>query len=176
MTRILIVDDEDNVLQSLQRSMRQLAKDKNLMIETTSSAIAAIKRLREASFAVVISDFNMPEMSGVDFLKLTKAIQPDAIRLMLSASSDFKTLLDAINEAEVFRYLEKPWNVPDLEDILNLALQQHEQILAERHLADQSRLQTGELSAQELEVRRLEEQEPGITKVKWGPDGSVLLE
>ena len=176
MKRVLLVDDEQNILLSLQRSMRSIAKKYELLIETQTSPIDAIKRLGEARFDLVISDYHMPSMSGVDFLKIVKATQPDTIRLMLSASSDFTTLLGAINEAEVFRYIEKPWNVPELEEIIDMALQHHEQIQNERRLADESRVGKGELSAHELEAKRLEAEEPGITKVKWGADGSVILD
>ncbi|PRC93359.1 response regulator [Solimicrobium silvestre] len=176
MKRIMLVDDEENVLHSLQRALRKIGNEQQLLFELHTSPIDAIKRLGEAQFNLVISDYHMPAMSGVDFLKLAKAIQPETIRLMLSASADFKTLLDAINEAEVFRYIEKPWNVSDLEEVVRLALLQYGNALAERLLLNESKLQKNEITPQEFEAKKLEMEEPGITKVKWGTDGSVLLE
>ncbi|MDE2427711.1 MAG: response regulator, partial [Burkholderiales bacterium] len=169
-------DDEPNVLAALQRSLRQTAKDMQLKIELFTSPKEAIQRMSETAFDFVISDYHMPEMNGVDFLKIAKELQPDAVRMMLSASADFNTIMGAINEAEVFRYIPKPWNQSDLQEMLEVASQRRAQMLDERRLADEMRVQRGEMSPQEQELKRLEESEPGITKVKWGADGSVLLD
>jgi DNA-binding NtrC family response regulator len=176
MKRILLLDDEENVLNSLQRGLRKLSLEEDCTFELHTSAFKAIKRLEEAQFQVVISDYHMPEMSGVDFLKLTMALQPDTMRLMLSASAEFKTIIDAVNEAEVFRYVEKPWNINELEDAIRLALKQFASNVETRQFADEVRLKNNRISPQELEKQRLEFEEPGITNVRWGPDGSVLLD
>ncbi|MET3105950.1 two-component system probable response regulator PhcQ [Oxalobacteraceae bacterium GrIS 1.18] len=176
MKRILILDDEDLVLSALQRGLRTLSIEEGLSVELFSSAAAAIKRLEEARFQVVISDYHMPEMLGTDFLKLTMAMQPDAIRLMLSASAEFRTILGAVNEAEVFRFIAKPWDIAELEEIIRLALKQVALSATEHQLADEARLHNKQITPQELEKKRLETEEPGITNVKWGPDGSVIID
>ncbi|HJW57658.1 MAG TPA: response regulator [Burkholderiaceae bacterium] len=176
MRRFLLVDDEINVLHALQRTLRHHVHEKDLHIELFTEPQKALERCVEAAFDLVISDYRMPEINGVDFLKTVKLIQPDAVRLMLSASSELQGVLNAVNEAEVFRYITKPWQVQELEDIIRLAFAHHDKVLEDRSLADQMRVQRGEMSAQEVEAKRLEEQEPGITKVNWGPDGSVYLD
>lgn len=176
MKRIMLVDDEKNVLQALKRSMRKISQEQELVLELHSSAFAAVKRLSEASYHMVISDYHMPEMSGVELLKIAKRLQPNAIRLMLSASAEFKTVLGAMNEAEVFRYIEKPWDDKALEEIVHLGLIKCDKNYTEQTVLDEARLQRKELTTQELEEKRLEKEEPGITKVKRGPDGSILLE
>lgn len=176
MRRVLLLDDEINVLHALQRSLRQIFKDMDFKVELFTTSETAIQRMAEESFDFVISDYHMPKMNGVDFLRIVKELQPDAVRMMLSASADFNTVIGAINEAEVFRYIAKPWKTEELEETINLAGQRRDQMLEERRLADEVRVQRGELSPQEQEARRLEEADPGITKVKWGPDGSVLLD
>lgn len=176
MRRILLLDDEQNVLHALQRSLRQIIKETEFKIELFTSPEMAIQRLSETAFDFVVSDYHMPSMNGVDFLKIIKEIQPDAIRMMLSASADFNTIIGAINEAEIFRYISKPWDTVELKETLKLAGERRDQNLEEKRLADEIRVQRGEMSPQEQEAKRLEESDPGITKVKWGPDGSVLLE
>ena len=176
MKRIMLVDDEINVLQSLQRSLRKMGQEKQLVFELYTSAGEAIKRLGEAQFHMVIVDNHMPEMNGVAFLKRTKTMQPDAIRLMLSASAEFKTVLGAINDAEVFRYIEKPWDVVALEETIQLGLAKYDEIQAKEAMVDDARVQKHELTPQELEEQRLEKEEPGITKVNRGPDGSIFLD
>jgi two-component system probable response regulator PhcQ len=176
MRRILLVDDEISILHALQRSLRKIARDNDLQIELCTSPRAAIQMFSEAEFDFVISDYHMPGMNGVDFLRIIKEIQPDTVRMMLSASADFSTIMGAVNEAEVFRYIVKPWDAVELEEVVTLALQHRARALEEKQLADETRMQRNELTPQEVEARRLEQSEPGITKVKWGPDGSVLLD
>lgn len=176
MRRILIVDDEVNVLHALNRSLRQHMTGEDVRIEMHTEPEHALQRCTEVAFDVVISDYRMPAIDGVTFFKMVKQIQPDAVRLMLSASSEMQAVINAVNEAEVFRYITKPWQDDELEQVIRHAIARRDQTLDERHLADEARRQRGELTPQELEARHLEEQEPGITKVKWGPDGSVYLD
>ncbi len=176
MKRFLLVDDEINVLHALQRTLRQKVDGVDVKIEIYTDPVEALARLGEIAFDLVISDYRMPVMNGVEFLKAVKVLQPDAVRLMLSAYSDFSAVVNAVNEAEVFRYIEKPWQAEELEKIIQLALARRTKIMEDQHLADEVRVQRGALTPQELEAKRLEENDPGITKVNWGADGSVHLE
>lgn len=176
MRRFLLVDDEINILQALQRTLRQKIRDEEFLMELYTDPEQALQRINEVAFDFVISDFHMPKMNGVDFLERVRDVQPDAVRLMLSASADFDTIMNAINRAEVFRYISKPWTATELEEIIRLSLVRRDKVMEDRRLADEVRVQRGALTPQELEARRLEEEEPGITKVNWGPDGSVLLD
>lgn len=176
MLKILLLDDEQNVLSALQRSLKQAAKDFDMSMELFISPKDAMQRLSNTAFDIIISDYHMPEMNGIQFLSIAKEIQPDAIRLMLSASAEFKTILGAINDAEVFRYIAKPWVQDELLETIQLAVARRKQLLEDHRLADELRVQRGMMTPQEQEMKRLEETEPGITKVKWGPDGSVLLD
>lgn len=176
MRRLLLLDDEINVLNALQRTLRQCFPAEDLRIESFTDPEQALLRSGEMLFDVVVSDYRMPAMNGVDFLKMIKGIQPDAVRLVLSASTEFTTVMEAVNQAEVFRYIAKPWQVEELTRTLELAFARRDQALEAQRLADEARAQRGELTQQELEARRLEAEEPGITKVKWGEDGSVQLD
>lgn len=108
MRKILLVDDEINILHALQRSLRQLQPQMSFDCELCTAPKEAIEKLAVTPFDVVIADYHMPVLNGVDFLRIAREIQPDAIRMMLSASADFSTIMSAVNEAEVFRYLTKP--------------------------------------------------------------------
>jgi DNA-binding NtrC family response regulator len=176
MRRILLLDDEVNVLRALSRLLRNCFADIDLQIEVFSDPEQALLRSGETVFDVVISDYRMPAINGVDFLKTMKGIQPDAVRLVLSASTEFEAIMNAVNQAEVFRYIAKPWQEVELKEIVQLAFERHDQAVKDGGLADESRAPRRDLSAQELEAQRLEAEEPGITKVKWGPDGSVRLD
>ncbi len=176
MRRLLLLDDEIHVLQALQRELRQGLAAENLKIETFTDPEQALLRSGEAVFDVVVSDYRMPGINGIDFLKMIKGMQPDAIRLVLSASTEFETVMQAINQAEVFRFIPKPWQSAELMATLAAAFARHDQVMEDRRLADLLRPEQGEMTPQELEARRLEAEEPGITKVKWNDDGSVQLD
>jgi two-component system probable response regulator PhcQ len=176
MRRLLLVDDELLVLHALQRALRRQLGSDDAHIEIYTEPLLALARCEEMRFDIVIADYQMPLMNGVEFLKEVMQRQPDAVRMMLSASIQFDTLQTAINEAEVFRYIAKPWQMEELREHIELALARRDQAIAERQLADEVRLQRAELTPQQVEARRLEELEPGITRVNWGPDGSVILD
>lgn len=179
--RIMLVDDEDSILKSLERLLRATPCIYNgevfpLQIETFNSAKAALERARHTAFDLFLSDYRMPEMNGVDFLKATIAIQPDAARLILSGYADLNGIISAINEAHIYRFLSKPWNDYELVSAIAQALGYRRLTVENAQLADQARFDNRKISAVELERRRLEALEPGITQVNWGPDGSVILD
>ncbi|MES2150194.1 MAG: response regulator [Pseudomonadota bacterium] len=175
MRRILLLDDEQNVLNALVRAIRQHVKIDELRLETFTDPQAALLRCGEVTFDIALSDFRMPQMTGVAFLHALMLGAPSTVRMILSASTDFASVSSAISEAQVFRYIAKPWNIDELKESIALALAFRDQAQEELHLADRQRLQEGQLSAQELEAKLLEEDEPGLLKVKWGPNGEVLL-
>lgn len=176
MKRLLLVDDEANLLNALRRVLMRAFQGEDIKFELFDDPRAALVRAAEVSFDLVISDYRMPPMDGVAFLKAFKLLQPDAVRLILSATTDFDTLMSAVNEAEVHRYLVKPWTDDELVATISAALKKRDELLENRQLADAVRLQQGRISAEDVERRRLEADEPGITRVNWGPDGSILLD
>lgn len=181
MSRILIVDDEESILKALRRllSLTPCAaggKIYSLSVDTFSAPEAALAKARHTAYDLVLSDYRMPGMDGVQFLKAFRELQPDCARLILSGYADLNGLIGAINEAGISRFLSKPWNDYELMAAIGQALALRDLTLENQRLADRTRLAMGRISAEELERKRLEAEEPGITKVIWGPDGSVLLD
>lgn len=175
MLRIMLVDDESNVTSALRRTLARSLQGEDCVIEVFNDPRLALERAGVVDFALVVSDYRMPPLDGITFLKQFRVMQPDAMRLILSASSDVDALLKAINEAETFRYLTKPWNDTDLAVTVRTALDQYREQMAEHALAAAARAEAA-LTPEEEERRRLEAQEPGITHVNWGPGGAVLLD
>ena len=181
MSRILIVDDEESILKSLQRVLRVApctfgTKTFRLDVRTFSSPLLALEAAREEEFDLFISDYRMPVMDGIEFLKAAKAIQPDAARLILSGYADLNALLRAVNEVGIERFIGKPWNEFELMSAIAQILAHRELLLENRQLANLVRLEMGDVTPEQLEAERLEQIEPGITEVNWGPDGSVLID
>lgn len=171
LPRILLVDDEPHVLSALQRLLRRELAG-TAQVEAHTSPRAALARALEVPFALVVSDYRMPELDGLAFLKAFSELQPRARRLMLSGVTDFDVLVSAVNDVGLQRYLIKPWDDREMADALADQAKDEEA----RHLADERRGELGQLSAEELERRRLEAEEPGITQVRRGPDGAIHLD
>ena len=168
--KILLVDDEPNVLKSLSRLLKQY------YLITASCGEEALLLAKEQTFDLVISDYRMPGINGVDFLIRFKRIQPDAIRMILTGYADLEGVQHAINDAEVFRFINKPWNNLEIVNAVENGLAHRRILLENRMLADQVRAQQVLLDEKEAILKALEAEEPGITKVNWGADGSIILD
>lgn len=177
--RVLLVDDEPAILNALTRSLRHGTAEglwPTLRIEAFSDPQAALARACEQSFALAISDYRMPGLSGAQLLAQLRELQPDCRRVILSGYTDSEGLLAAINQAQITRFFTKPWNERELlYGVRQLLLEQRSARETEL-LAEQQRLARGELSPQEAERRRLERLEPGITRVQWSDDGAYVLD
>ena len=83
-SKILMVDDDENILAGYQRTLR-----KQFAIDTASSGAQGLAKLNEdGPYAVVVADMQMPNMNGVEFLKLAEAEMPDTVRVMLTGNAD----------------------------------------------------------------------------------------
>ncbi|BBL60140.1 response regulator [Methylomonas koyamae] len=168
--KILIVDDEPNVLKALGRLLKAYAT------VTVESAEEALLIAEQQAFDLVISDYRMPGINGIDFLILFKRLQPDAIRVVLTGFADLEGAQHAINEAEVFRFINKPWSNLEIVHVVESGLAHKRMLLENRALADQVRAQQKLLAEKDALIRALEAEEPGITKVNWAADGSIILD
>lgn len=181
MSKILIVDDEPAILKSLQRLFRAApcqAEQTAYSLEVTAfeSPEEALEDAQINHYDLVIADYRMPGINGVDFLKAMKLLQPDAARLILSGYADLNALIRAINEVGIERFIAKPWNDYELVAAVGQALAKRDLMLENRQLANLVRVEMGDIDPQVAEAERLEALEPGITQVHWGADGSVLLD
>jgi len=107
---VLFVDDEEVILDCMQT----LFAEKDLKIITASNPQNALDIISQEKIAVVVSDHNMPEMTGIELLARVRAISPDTTKILLTGMTDFQVAVDAINTGEVFRFILKPWKSNDL--------------------------------------------------------------
>src|SRR5436190_14746971 len=103
---ILVVDDEDSGRDSLTAVLER----EGYTVRQASGGEEGLQVLRETPVQLVISDHNMPGMSGVDFLKLVREWHPHVTRIMLTGDPDPQTIIRSINEGEVYRFIKKPWD------------------------------------------------------------------
>ena len=116
--RILIVDDEEDNLALLYRTLRA-----KYDITKAHNAIEALEILKTEQFDCILSDHKMPLMDGVEFLKRVNDLYPKTMRLLVTAYSDVKILIDAINYAKIYRYIKKPFTPDELLMIVEAALE-----------------------------------------------------
>lgn len=136
---LLFVDDEVSVTKALQRLFR---KD-GYKILTASGGREGLDLLKkcEKPVSLIISDQQMPEMTGSQFLEQAKEIFPDAIRFLLTGHSDMAAIVDAVNKGEIHRYFTKPWDNNDLLIQVRGSLEQYELKLENKRLLALTRKQ-----------------------------------
>lgn len=117
--RMLLVDDDPAVVASLRRVLRQ----QDFQLQTASCGSEALQILTENPAQVVMSDFRMPLMNGIEFLTEVKQRWPGAARLMLSGQSDYDSTEEALATGVVDFYLTKPWDNEELLAVIGQAFQ-----------------------------------------------------
>jgi DNA-binding NtrC family response regulator len=105
--RVLFVDDEEKVLRSLERGLLDEPYDTLF----AKSGKEALEILQQKEVHVIVIDMRMPEMTGLELLRIVKKEYPHIVRMVLSAYTQITTLLTAINQGEIFRYITKPWKM-----------------------------------------------------------------
>lgn len=111
--KVLFVDDEVRIVRLLAMMFR---KDYELF--TATSGDEAVEIIRTHRPHVIVSDQRMPKMTGIELLSIAREIVPDSVRILLTGYSDLVAIVGAINEGEVYRFLNKPWNKDELTTVL----------------------------------------------------------
>jgi FixJ family two-component response regulator len=128
---LLLVDDEENILSALKRLLRR----DGYRIITATSAEQGLQRLAEETIDVIVSDQRMPGMTGVEFLLRAKALYPHTLRLVLSGYTELQSIIDAVNEGAIYKFLTKPWDDERLRGHVAEAFRQKELADENRRLA-----------------------------------------
>ncbi|HBG25502.1 MAG: hypothetical protein A2Y10_14545 [Planctomycetes bacterium GWF2_41_51] len=109
MRTVLFVDDDKLVLSSLKRGLIDEEYNK-LFAESGQEALSLLEKYE---VNVIVSDMRMPEMDGLTLLKRVREKYPTVVRMVLSGYTEINTLLTAINEGEIFRFITKPWQMEE---------------------------------------------------------------
>jgi two-component system probable response regulator PhcQ len=161
---LLIVDDEESVRSALKRALRKESYE----VFTASGPEEALELLQQQPVDLVVSDHLMPRMTGLEFLKLVHDRYPGVGRIMLTGHADMETAIKAINEGEIYRLLQKPWDDLELKVILHIAFEQIDLERENRRLLSALRRQAGF-------IRDLETRFPGISNVVRNARGAIVI-
>lgn len=151
LPQVLFVDDEVNIL----HAFRRLFQDEPFEILTAESGKAALQLLNnDRSVAVIVSDQRMPEMTGAEFLEQSRALVPDAIRIVLTGYADINTAVDAINKGGAYRYISKPWNDVELIAVIREAASRFALVQENKRLTEIVHRQNAELKQWSLQLEQ----------------------
>jgi response regulator RpfG family c-di-GMP phosphodiesterase len=165
MGPILIVDDEEIVLVALRDTLLR----EGYKVVASPHAVHALSILQEQQFSVVISDQQMPLVTGLEFLAQVKQIQPDATRILITAVLSLSTVIDAINKGEIYRFVVKPWLREELLVTVKNAVQRHDLIVSNARLRAETMQMNEKLTqanqALEAQVLRVAQQNQQLEKL-----------
>ena len=155
-TSILIVDDEPRILSALARMLRLEAFD----IVSCERPSLALEQAEARSFDIVISDFRMPEMTGIALMEKLAELIPYSMRLLMSGNADLRDVIEAVNAGSIHQFIEKPWNDGAVKVTLRriaaeIKTRRENQALMTA-IAEQNTLLTQASERAELEMRRKE--------------------
>lgn len=162
---LLLVDDEPSVLSALRRTLRK----EPYRLGFAASAQEALDMMREDVPDLIVSDHLMPRMTGLELLKRCRLLYPHVGRMVLTGQAEMETVIDAINQGEVLRFLRKPWDDDDLKLTLHMAMEH-------LNLARENERLLALLKDQAQFIRTLEEKHPGMASVRRDASGAILID
>lgn len=134
--KILVVDDEQGIVKAVERELRTAVSRYRYEVEGFTDPLEALERSRQQRFDAVISDYRMPGMNGLEFLKAFAEFQPDCARIVLSGETDMAALVRMVNETHIYRFIAKPWNGSLLINTLQQALDYSAALFENKRLAN----------------------------------------
>jgi DNA-binding NtrC family response regulator len=185
---ILVVDDEENIRSALRRILRR-----DYQLSFAESGAQALELLKTQRPDVILSDYLMPEMTGLELLKRCRLFYPEMSRVVLTGQAEMQVVIAAINEGAVFRFLTKPWDEDELLLTMHMAVEHSLDLKAEqqKHSAQSAsvhakatEVKATEVKATEVkatpkpndEFSQLEEQHPGLTQIKRTASGAIVID
>ncbi len=161
---ILLVDDEESVLHALVRLLRPEPYD----LLTATNGRQAVDMIAQRPIDLVLTDYRMPEMNGVELLREIRPRYPDAMRIVLSGYANVDTMLNAVSVGEVYRFVVKPWANDELRQVIRQALEYYD-------LLQDNRLLLRVVRQQADVLQRIATEHPEVIKVPLTADGVCAL-
>ena len=161
---IVCVDDDEAMLAAVGRCLR---REPSFEIRQTMSPSQVLEWVTNEDVAVLVSDYEMPEMTGAQLAGFVKRIRPETVRVLLTGRRTLDTAIDGINQGEIFRFIGKPFEDKQLRQAVLDAVARHEELAALS--GDRRRRERREALRRDLEAEY-----PGISTVKRDGDAHVV--
>ena len=155
---VICVDDDEAMLGTVVRCLKR----ENIEIRSTLSASEALSWIASHDVAVLVSDYDMPEMTGAQLAGHARRVRPETVRILLTGQRSLETAIDGINQGEIFKFLNKPFDNEQLRGAVNAAVARNRELLAMS--GDRERRQRREALRAALEAEY-----PGISQVERTP-------
>ncbi|HEC12577.1 MAG TPA: response regulator [Acidiferrobacteraceae bacterium] len=156
----LFVDDDERILRSLHMLFRN-----ELNVITATSGHEAIEHIQCTPVHVVVSDQRMPGMMGIELLRNVKAISPNTIRILLTGYSELTAIVGSVNDGEIFRFINKPWDPQEIRKTVRKAAEIAKQ-LERTHYLNTHPLQNLEPNVNKLGVLVIDNDETTLDMVR----------
>ena len=124
---IVCVDDDEAMLGTVSRCLR---RETSLDVRTTLSASEALAWIAQDDIAVLVSDYEMPQMTGAQLAGKARRLRPETVRILLTGMRSLETAIDGIHQGEIFRFINKPFQDKQLHQAVLEAAERHEELLA----------------------------------------------
>ncbi|MDP0499641.1 MAG: response regulator [Verrucomicrobiota bacterium JB022] len=157
---VLILDDDKIILIAL----RETVAPEGYEVVTADRPHDAIKLMEEREFSIIISDQRMPEMTGLEFFEHAKRLQPNASRILITGVLTLNTIIQAVNEGEIFRFVAKPWIREEIIATLHNAQQRYTLITANQRLQEDALQLNDTLTETNAKLEEKYEELKGIHK------------
>jgi DNA-binding NtrC family response regulator len=161
---VLIVDDDESIVVAATRTLRP----SQLTVLATTDIDQAQEWLHTRDIAVMVTDFQMPRMNGLELISIARAAQPSTVRILMTGQNALDTAIEAINRGEIFRYVPKPFDGAKFRAVVTDALTRHRELalaLAERD----------EAIRRDRYFESVEIAHPGICAVERDDEGCYIV-
>ncbi len=157
---ILIVDDEQHVLNSINRTLQHVF---NVILSLDGKS--ALQVLREQEVSAILADQRMPGLTGSEFFREAIKIQPDTTRVLITGYSDIKAVIQAVNDGQIYYYIEKPWEPDDLKLVMTRAVERYQLIKKNKELLDELEIVNQQLSNENIVLKKDVEQKYNFSNI-----------
>lgn len=161
---VICVDDDEAMLNTVVRCLKR----EQIEIRSTLSASEALGWIAAEDVAVLVSDYDMPEMTGAQLAGHSRRVRPETVRILLTGKRTLETAVDGINQGEIFKFLNKPFDSEQLRGAVRAGVQRNRELI--EMSGDRQRRERRDAMRTALEAEY-----PGISKVVRAPNEPYIV-
>ncbi len=161
---VVCVDDDPEMLAALLRTLRKMP----IELISTSEPAQALAWVGERDIAVLVSDYEMPMMNGAELAAAARRARPETVRVLMTGRQTLDTAVDGINQGEVFRYVQKPFDPKRMVQVVTEAVARHQELVSVSSERDRA-------VRRDRIVAELESEHPHMTSVARESDGTYIV-